>query len=411
MTDALPVRLQDVVAAGRRISTVIRRTPLIEAPPIPGLPPEGVYLKLENLQRIGAFKLRGATNRILSLSPEEARRGVVTASAGNHAQGVAYAARHRGIPATIVMARGASPSKVSATRALGAKVVFHGNDFEEAHEEALRLSKEEGLVYVHPFEDPVVVAGQGTVALEILEDLPTTRRIVAGVGGGGLLAGITVAAKETNPEVEIVGVQPTGADTLRASMSQGHVVVGPRPNTFADGLATRHIGDLAFQVFRHYGIKAVSVDDRAIARAVFLLLEHAKLLVEGAGAAPLAAVLQHPELLEPGPTVLVLSGGNLDPFLLDRILWIGLSAEGRLLRVRASLRDKPGQLADWLAVAARLSASVRHIVHEHESPDRPPGEVTVEVELEVRDATHAREVLDAYREKGWHVTTVGAGDL
>jgi threonine dehydratase len=410
VTDPLPVRLEDVGAAAQRISGVIFRTPLIEAPAIPGLPSSGVYFKLENLQRIGAFKLRGAANKILSLSAEEAAHGVVAASAGNHSQGVAYAARYRGIPATIVMARGASPSKVSATRALGARVLLHGADFEEADEEALRLSREEGLVYVHPFNDPLVVAGQGTVALEILEDLPTTRRIIAGVGGGGLLSGITVAAKEIDTAVEIVGVQPSGSDTLRASMAQGRVVVGGRPNTFADGLATRHIGDLPFQIFEHFGIKAVSVDDRTIARAVFLLLEKAKLLTEGAGATPLAAVLEHPELLENGPTVLVLSGGNLDPFLLDRILWIGLSAEGRLLRIRAPLRDKPGQLAELLGIAAGLSANVRHIVHDREAPDRPPGEVTVEVELEVRDAAHATEVLQAFRDKGWQVTTVTVGE-
>jgi threonine dehydratase len=410
VADALPVRLEDIQAAAARIARVIRRTPLIEAPPMPGFPSAGVYLKLETLQRTGAYKLRGATNRILSLSEEEAARGVVAASAGNHAQGVAYAARFRGVPAVIVMARGASPSKVSATRALGAQVVFYGSDFEEADQEALRLSRDEKLVYVHPFEDPEVIAGQGTVGLEILEELPTTRRIVAGVGGGGLLAGITVAAKGMNPAVEIVGVQPAGADTLRASIEQGRVVVGGRPNTFADGLATRHIGDHPFQIFKHYGIKAVSVDDRAIARAVFLLLENAKLLTEGAGATPLAAVLGHPELLENGPTVLVLSGGNLDPFLLDRILWIGLSAEGRLLRIRAPLQDRPGQLAELLGVAAGLSANVRHIVHDRESPDRPPGEVSVEVELEVRDSAHATEVLQAYRDKGWHVTTVAVGD-
>jgi threonine dehydratase len=410
MPDPLPVRLEDVGAAAQRISGVVLRTPLIEAPAIPGVPPGSLYLKLENFQRIGAFKLRGATNRILSLSAEEAARGVVAASAGNHAQGVAYAARARGIPATIVMQRGASPSKVSATQALGAHVILHGSDFEEADEEALRLSKAEGMAYVHPFNDPLVIAGQGTVALEILEDLPKTRRIIAGVGGGGLLAGITVAAKEMDPAVEIVGVQPTGGDTLRASLEQGRVVVGPRPNTFADGLATRHIGDLPFQIFEHFGIKAFAVDDRAIARAVFLLLEKGKLLAEGAGAAPLAAVLEHPELLEDGPTVLVISGGNLDPFLLDRILWIGLSAEGRLLRIRVPLRDKPGQLADLLAVAAGLAANVRHIVHDRESPDRPPGEVTVEAELEVRDPAHAKEVLQAYRDKGWQVTIVAPGD-
>lgn len=407
MADPLPVKLEDVRAAAQRISGVVRRTPLVPAPSIPGLPPTGVYLKLESLQPIGAFKLRGATNRILSLSGEEAAHGVVAASSGNHAQGVAYAARHRGIPATIVMPRGATPSKVSATKALGARVVFHGSDFEEADEEALRLSRDDGLVYVHPFQDPAIIAGQGTVALEILEDLPTTRRIIAGVGGGGLLAGITVAAKGTNPDVEIVGVQPAGADTLRSSMEQHRVVEGGPPKTFADGLATRHIGDQPFRIFEHFGIKAIAVDDLAIARAVFLLLDSAKLVAEGAGAAPLAAVLEHPELLENGPTVLVLSGGNIDPFLLDRILSIGLWSEGRLMRIRTAVRDKPGQLATMLSIAANLSANVREVIHDRESPDRPPGEVVVELEFEVRDRAHAAEVLQAFRDKGWNVLSVG----
>ncbi len=408
--DDLPVGRADVVEAGRRIAALVRRTPLIEAPAIAGLPSGQVYLKLESLQRTGSFKLRGAANRILALGVEEARRGVITASAGNHAQGVAYAARARGVPATIVMARGASPSKVSATRVLGAGVVLHGSDFEEASEEAQRRAREEGLTYVHPFNDPGVIAGQGTVGLEILEDLPKVRRIVAGVGGGGLLAGIAAAVRGSDPPVQLVGVQPTGADTLAASLMQGRVVVGGRPNTFADGLATRHVGDLAFRILQASGITAVAVDDRAIARAIFLLLESSKLLAEGAGAAPLAAVLEHPELLADGPTVLVLSGGNLDPFLLDRILWIGLSAEGRLLRLRSPLKDRPGQLAELLGVAAALQANVRHIVHDRESPDRPPGEVTVEVELEVRDPSHAEEILAAYRDRGWPVVRVPLPD-
>jgi threonine dehydratase len=411
VADRLPVQLEDVVAAAQRISGVVRRTPLIPAPPIPGLPPTGVYLKLESLQPIGAFKLRGATNRILSLSAEEAAHGVVTASSGNHAQGVAYAARYRGIPATIVMPRGANPSKVSATRALGAKVLFHGGDFEEADQEALRLMREEGLVYVHPFQDPEVIAGQGTIALEILEDLPSTRRIVAGVGGGGLLAGITVAAKAKSPEVEIVGVQPAGADTLRASLEQGRVVVGGRPNTFADGLATRHVGDRPFEIFEHFGIKAVSVDDRAIARAVFLLMDGGKLLAEGAGAAPLAAVLEHRELLENGPTVLVISGGNLDAFLLDRIVSIGLASQGRLLRIRVSMRDKPGQLAEMLGLAASFSANLRHVVDDRDSPGLGLGQAAVQVDFEVRDEAHSRELLQALREKGWNARVAEVGDL
>ena len=405
-TAALPVAQKDVVAAAQSLAGRVRRTPLVEAPSFPGIPEGTLYLKLENLQRTGSFKIRGATNRILSIPEPDAARGVIAASAGNHAQGVAAAARQRGIPSTIVMARGASPSKISATRALGAQVILHGADFEEANEEALRRARDQRLTYVHAFDDPLVIAGQGTVGLEILEQLPSVRRIVAGVGGGGLLAGIVVAVKETHPMVEVVGVQPATSNTLEPSMTQGRVVVGGRPTTFADGLATRHIGDLPFRVFRRWGIRAVSADDRTIARAAFLLLETAKVMAEGAGAAPLAAVLEHGELALDGPTVLVVSGGNLDPFLLDRVLWIGLSAEGRLLRLRAPLKDKPGQLAALLQVAASMDANVRHIVHDRESPDRPPGEVTVEVELEVRDAAHAEEVVRVYRERGWSVLPV-----
>lgn len=392
-----------VQAAARSIAGSVRRTPLIEAPRFPGLPDVPVYLKLENLQRTGAFKLRGATNRLAQLTSDEARRGVIAASAGNHAQGVAYAARARGIPATIVMARTASPLKVSATQALGARVILHGADYDEAHDEAVRLASAEGLTHIHPFDDPFIIAGQGTVGLEIVEELPNVRRIVAGVGGGGLLAGIAVGARGLQPSVEIVGVQPAGADTLHASLEQGRIVMGGHPSTFADGLATRHVGELPLQILTSVGAKSVVVDDRTIARAVFLLLEQAKVLAEGAGAAPLASLLRYPELVRDGPVVLVVSGGNVDPFLLDRILWIGLSSEGRLLRIHAGLSDTPGRLADFLGVAAAGGANVRQIVHDRESPERPPGEVSVELELEVRDAAHADEIVKLYRERGWTI--------
>jgi threonine dehydratase len=404
------VRLADVEAAARVIAGTVRRTPLIQAPRFPGLPDVPVYLKLENLQRTGAFKIRGALNRLSQLSPEEARRGVIAASAGNHSQGVALAAQLLGIPATIVMARSASPLKVRSTRALGAEVVLQGSDYDEAFEEAQRRSQAQGLTMIHPFDDAGVIAGQGTVGLEIVDDLPDVHRVIAGVGGGGLLAGIAVAVQGRRPGTEIIAVQPKGADTLRASLSQGRVTLGPRPSTFADGLATRHVGELPLKILAEAHTKAYAVDDRSIARAAFLLLEQAHVLAEGAGAAPLAAVLEHPELVEGGPTVLVVSGGNVDPFVLDRILFIGLSAEGRLLRVRTPVRDTPGRLAELLGIAAKANANVRHIIHDRESPDRPPGEVSVELELEVRDAAHADEVLAAFREQGWPVERRPFGD-
>jgi threonine dehydratase len=402
----LAVSLSDVEAAARGIAGKVARTPLIEAPRFPGLPDTPVYLKLENLQRTGAFKLRGATHRIAQLSAEEAKRGVIAASAGNHALGVAWAARAKGVPVTIVMAENASPLKVSLTRALGARVLLEGANYDEAHDRSVRLAAEEHLTYIHPYDDPFIVAGQGTIGLEILDDLPDVARIVVGVGGGGLFAGIAAAVRGRGSAADLVGVQPKGDDNLRPSLEQGRVVLGPPPNTFADGLATRQIGDLPFRILRAAGARALTVDDRTIARACFLLLEQAKVLAEGAGATPLAGLLEHPELAANGPVVLVVSGGNLDPFLLDRILFIGLAAEGRLLRLRAPLRDVPGRLEQFLSIAAREGANVRHIVHGRESPDRPPGEVTVEVELEVRDAAHGNAVESAYRARDWPVARV-----
>jgi len=405
----MPVRLEEIEQARRTIADSVIATPLLRAPRIPGLPDVPLFLKLENLQRTGAFKLRGATNRIAQLSPDEAKHGVIAASAGNHALGVAWAARARGVAATIVMAETASPLKVSLTRSLGARVILRGSDYDEAHDYSVRLAGEEHLTYIHPYDDRFIIAGQGTVGLEILDALPDVRRIVVGVGGGGLFAGIAAAVRGRGSSAELVGVQPKGCDNLRPSLERGHVVVGSPPATFADGLATRQIGELPFQILRAAHARAVTVDDRTIARAAFLMLEQVKVLAEGAGATPLAALLEHPELAADGPVVLVVSGGNIDPFLLDRILFIGLAAEGRLLRLRAPLKDRPGRLEEFLHVAAQAGANVRQIFHGRESPDRPPGEVTVELELEVRDAAHADAVEAEYRARAWPVERVPFG--
>ena len=406
MSDREPWSEIDVERARQRTKDEVVRTPLVRAPDLPGLGPGPVYLKLENLQRTGAFKIRGAFNKIASLSAEERSRGVVAASAGNHAQGVAWAARRFGVPATIVMATHASPLKVSATRALGADVVLYGSDYDDAYGRAVELAKEQGRTFVHPYDDPLVIAGQATIGEEIREDLPDVARVVAGVGGGGLLSGIASSLRRAGSHAEIVGVQPLGASNLGPSLEAGRVIVGPRPDTFADGLATRHIGDLPFRILSAAGARAISVDDRGIARAAFILLEKAKIMAEGAGAAGWAAVLEHPELTRDGPVVVVVSGGNLDPFVLDRVLFIGLAAEGRLLRLASPISDVPGRLSAFLAVAAEAQANVRHIRHAREVPDRPPGEVTVELDLEVRDASHGSEVLDLYRKKGWNVREI-----
>jgi threonine dehydratase len=400
---SLSVPFSAVEAAARTIQGRVIRTPLIRAPPLPGLSEVPVYLKLENFQTTGSFKLRGALNKILSLAPEDASRGVIAASAGNHAQGVAWAARARGIPVTIVMPKNASPLKVSRTRALGARVELHGVDYEEAYDRSLQIATEERLTYVHPYDDPMVIAGQGTVGLEIVEDLPEVRRILVGVGGGGLFAGIATAVRGRGSPAELVGVQPSGADTLRESLREGRVIVHGPPSTFADGVATRHVGELALRILRTCDARAVVADDRAIARASFLLLDRAKVLAEGAGAVSLAGLLGTPELAREGPIVVVVSGGNLDPFVLHRILFIGLAAEGRLLRLRVPLRDVPGPLEEFLLVAQGEAANVRHVRHVRETTELPPGVVPVEVELEVRDVEHGAAVEKAYRDRGWAV--------
>ncbi len=409
-SESPPWKAIDILSAERRLKGEVIRTPLVRAPPRLETPSTMVYLKLENFQRAGSFKIRGAMNKIATLTPEQRHRGVITASAGNHAQGVAWAARRFGDPATIVMAERASPLKVRATQALGARVILHGTDYDDAYERAVAIGQKEGLAFIHPYDDPEIIAGQATVGREILEDLPDVRRVIAGVGGGGLLAGIASALRQAGSQAEVVGVQPSGSSTLAPSLAAGHLVLGPKPATFADGIATRHLGELPFRILKQAQARGVVVDDRTLARAVFLLLEQAKLVAEAAGAAGLAAVLTNPELLDDGPVVLVVSGGNLDPFVLGRVLFIGLAADGRILRLRVSVKDVPGRLAEFLQVAAEARANVRQIAHARESTLQPPGEVRIEIELEVRDAGHGREVLQLYRDRGWIVEEIPLGE-
>lgn len=406
---AHPVRAWDgidVASAEALLAGTVVRTPLVRAPSVLTGSSCEVYLKLENLQHAGSFKVRGATNKLASLGPEERKRGVVTASSGNYAQGVAWASRALGVPATVVMAEHASPLKVRATEALGATVLRHGSDYDDAFDHAVSLARGRNLTLVHPYDDPLVVAGQATVGTEILSDLPTVSRVIAGVGGGGLLAGIASALRQRGSDAEVVGVQPSGASTLAPSLTVGHLVVGPRPSTFADGIATRHLGKLPYRILKEARARAVVVDDRLLALSVFRLMEHAKVLAEGAGAAPLAAVLNRPELLENGPVVLVVSGGNLDPLVLERIVRLGLIGDVRVYRVRATLDDLPGRLAEFFGVAAELRANVREVLHIPDRAGSTFGKAVVEVEFDVRDAEHARALLAHYRERGWSVDPI-----
>jgi threonine dehydratase len=406
------VEISDVREAAKRLSKVVHRTPINPSTVLSERTGAEVYLKLENLQRTGSFKIRGAYNKIATLSPEERRGGVVAASAGNHAQGVALAARLAGIPATIVMPAAAPLAKVEAVRGYGAHLVLHGKDYNEAEERAFRLADEKKATFVHAFNDPLVMAGQGTIALEILEDVPDVDTIVIPVGGGGLIAGIAAAAKALKPSVRVIGACASGAASLPLSLQKGSIVTLDRVGTIADGLATRRIGERPFAEIRSHVDATFVVEDNEIAAAILLLLERAKTVVEGAGAVGVAGLLAGKVSLRPGEkTVVLLSGGNIDVNLLDRVILRGLVETGRRLRVEAVLGDRPGALRALLAVVADAGANVEDIRHERSRLDVDLRNAVVTLDLDCKGHDHVREVMRAILEAGYAARAVdGPGD-
>src|SRR6202167_1254963 len=370
------VQPDDIVAARELLSDVISTTPVLYSRVLSELAGGPVYLKCENLQRTGSFKPRGAYTRIARLSDAERARGVVAASAGNHAQGVAFAAGLLGASATVVMPERAPLPKVEATLAYGASVILHGSSVEDALEEALRFSARTGAMFIHPFDHPDIVAGQGTLGLEIIEQCPGVRTILVPIGGGGLAAGITVAVHSLDPEVRVVGVQAEAVPGLIASMAAGAPVQVVGAPTMADGIAVQRPGDIPFAILAASGTRIVTVSEAALARALLLCLERAKQVVEPSGAAGVAALLAEPGAFEP-PVVVVLSGGNIDPLLLSKLLRHGLSAAGRFLGFRCRVPDYPGSLAALLGLLARLGANVLEGSHARLAPTLRVDEVEV----------------------------------
>ncbi|HEX6794128.1 MAG TPA: threonine ammonia-lyase [Casimicrobiaceae bacterium] len=359
------VTLADIEAARERIRGGIYESPCVESIPLSQLTGAHVYCKLDYLQRTGSFKERGARNALLQLSAEKRKRGVIAASAGNHALGVAYHGALLGIPVTVVMPKFAPLIKVSNCRQLGANVVLYGADLSQARDEAEAIAAREGLTFIHPFDNAHVMAGQGTIALEILEQTPDVQAIVAPVGGGGLLAGIGTVIEARKPDVLLVGVEPVHAACLTAALAAGHPVPVTLSSTLADGLAVMQAGALPFDVLRRVVDRVVTVDEAAIALAVLRLIELEKSVVEGAGAAPLAAFLAGKlDTLKGRNVVLVLCGGNIDLTILDRVIEIGLVADGRLSRFAVSISDRPGGLARLAEVIASTGASIKEIVHD-----------------------------------------------
>ena len=357
--------LAAIEAARERIRGGIYESPCVESIPLSQLTGAHVYCKLDYLQRTGSFKERGARNALLQLSADERRRGVIAASAGNHALGIAYHGGLLGIPVTVVMPQFAPLIKVANCRHLGANVVLHGADLTEARAEAEAIAARDRLTFVHPFDNAHVIAGQGTIALEILEQAPSVQAIVAPVGGGGLLAGIGTVVEARTPDVRVIGVEPVNAACLTAALAAGHPVPIALASTLADGLAVAQAGAQAFEVLRRVVDQVVTVDEATIALAVLRLIELEKSVVEGAGAAPLAAFLAgRLDTLKGKDVVLVLCGGNIDLTMLDRVIEIGLVADGRLSRFTVSISDRPGGLARLAEVIASTGASIKEIVHD-----------------------------------------------
>lgn len=394
------LRHEDVLAARRAMGDGLDPSPCAATRSLGRIAGCELTLKLENLQRTGSFKARGALHKLLLLTPEERARGVIAASAGNHAQGVAYHAGRLGIAATIVMPRGTPLVKASATRELGAEVVLHGGGYDEAAAEAARLAAETSAVPIHAFDDEAIVLGQGTCGLEILEQVPDVEDIVVPVGGGGLIAGIALAVKTIRPDVRVFGVESASAPSLREALRVGAPVTLPPTPTIADGINVRRVGDVPFALAKRYVDDVVTVTDEEVASAVLLLLERAKTVAEGAGAVALAALVNERLPTRGRRVVAVITGGNIDVNLLSRIIDRGLVASGRLVRIEVTVPDAPGELASLLALIAEAEANVLQI-HQDGVEARPRlGATVVELLLETRGAPHIEAIRTAIAARG-----------
>jgi threonine dehydratase len=398
---------EDVLDAHERVSTVARHTPLEYSYAFSEMTGADVHLKLENFQRTGAFKIRGAMNRIETLSAANQAAGVVTASAGNHAQGVALAATRAGVDSKIVMPEPAPVSKVKATERYGGEVVLHGADYSEAQAEAHRIEDTEGRTYVHAFDDEMVMAGQGTIGLEIVEDCPDLDTVIVPIGGGGLISGIATAVKAHDPDVRVIGVQAEGASSAAESLQRGEIYERDGVDTIADGIATRRIGDHTFEVLKERVDEVVTVDDESIAIALTYLLEREKALAEGAGAISLAALLSDTIEYEDGETIVpALCGGNIDLNVLTTVVMRGLVATGRYLRFRTILKDQPGALVALGEIIAAHRANITAFHHDRTSRDVAMNDARVELEVETRGPDHVDELLSALRDNGYEVEIV-----
>lgn len=395
--------LDDVVQARTLLADTVLQTPLLASRALSDVVGGQVYLKCENLQRAGSFKIRGAYLRIARLSEAERAAGVVAASAGNHAQGVALAASLLGGKSTVYMPTGAPLPKIAATRSYGADVVLEGDIVDDALAAAQRYARAHDAVFIHPFDHPDIVAGQATLGAEIVEQCPDVGTILVGVGGGGLAAGVALAAKALRPSVKVIGVQAASAACFPASLAAGHPVTITPSATMADGIAVGRPGDVTYPLVSELVDGVVTVSEESLSRALLLCLERAKQVVEPAGAAAVAAVLDHSRTL-PTPVVAVLSGGNIDPLLLLKVLRHGMAAAGRYLALRCLLPDRPGALAQLLAELAELGVNVLDVIHGRTSAHLGLNEAEVLLQMETRGPEHCEEVLGRLRATGYSLS-------
>jgi threonine dehydratase len=398
--------LNKVLKARQNLAGVAYHTPLDYSRTFSELTGNTVYLKLENMQKTGSFKIRGAYNKILNLTEGERARGVIAASAGNHAQGVACAAARAGIKSTIVMPEGAPISKVMATRGYGAQVVLSGRDYDDAYQQAQALQQETGSVFIHGFDDLEVITGQGTIALELLDDLPDVEAVLVPVGGGGLIAGISFGLKQLKPRTRIIGIQAAGAPAVCLSFQEGRLHESSSTSTFADGIAIRKPGQVTFNLIRHYVDEMLTVTDEEIAGAILMLLERSKIVVEGAGAVGLAALLQRKTGLNGVKTAVVLSGGNIDMNIISIIIERGLVNSGRYVILHTIIDDKPGSLQKLLAVIAETRANVIAVKHDRINPTVPLKQAEVRLTLETKDRDHIKQIRTALAESDYETEII-----
>ena len=394
-------KAEEILKARELLAGTVRKTPLQSSRTFSGLAGTNLFMKLECLQVTGSFKVRGAFVKVSKLSDKQAGHGVIAASAGNHAQGVAYAAAIKKIPCTIIMPQNASPAKVAATRSYGAKVVRRGANYDEAWEATQEIAKAEGKTIIHAFDDPDVITGQGTIGLEILEDLPDVDRIYLPLGGGGLAAGVAIAVKSKKPNVKIIGVESKAFPAMKESIAMGSLQSTKRGYSIADGIAVKQPGKLTYEIVSKYVDDVVLVEDESIVKTMFLLMERAKLVVEPAGAASLAYLLSNG-----GPAgrndkvTTILSGGNVDMYLLGQVVAKGLMQMGRMLKIFILLPDKPGALKGVVDSISELSINIVEVEHDRLSSHIPAGTAGVYLSLEMEDKKHAQRLVDFLKQKG-----------